>query len=449
MKAIIIAAGQGSRIKQISNDGPKCLIDILGLKIIDRIIKPLIDADINDIAIITGYESQKLVDYVSLKYPDIKFIYNKDWNTKANGVSVYCAKEFVGDDEFLLLMSDHLFENRLPYDVRKIQLSYNEACLVIDKRIDDIFDIDDATKVLIDEKKILKIHKKLDVYNAVDCGMFKCNKFLFDCLEKSISSGDESLSGGIKQIIEAGNMKFFDIQNFYWQDIDHFDGYKNAEKILLNNLIKSTDGILSRKVNRKISLFITKKIAGYPVTPNQISFIVFLFGILTAFVIGLGHRISGGILIQIFSIADGIDGEISRLKFQGSVKGAFLDQLFDRLGEFIIFCFLIQYEFIRTGSNYIFYAGYFLLLSYLIYYGLGNFAWFSGLLVKEKTPNKFFGIFQIIDKTTVNITRDVWMGIISMGVIFNFILPTILVYAVYNFISGFQKFIGFWLKNNE
>lgn len=236
MKAVIIAAGMGSRIKKLTDNFPKCMLDLCGKKIIDRIIEPLINTKIIDISIIVGFQKKKIIDYVSKKYPSVNFIYNSEWNTKANGYSVYTAKDFVGSDEFLLLMSDHIYQSDIITKLLDLKISSKEACLVIDKKLNQIFDIDDATKVLIDDKKILKIHKQLTKYNAVDCGIFKCNNYLFNCLEASMADKDESLSGGINKIIETGKMRYCDIENYYWQDIDHYDGYMYAQNIINKNI---------------------------------------------------------------------------------------------------------------------------------------------------------------------------------------------------------------------
>lgn len=234
MKAIIIAAGMGSRIKELTDNSPKCLLELCGKKIIDRIIEPLINSKINDISIVVGYKQEKIIEYVSKRYSSVNFIYNPEWQTKANGYSVYTAKNHITEnDEFILLMSDHIFHPEVINLIQNNPLKKNEACLLIDKKINQIFDIDDATKVLIDEQNILQIHKQLKKYNAVDCGIFKFNNYIFKALENSFKVGDDSLSGGINQIITNGNMKYCDIKNYFWQDIDHYEGYKNAEQYFI------------------------------------------------------------------------------------------------------------------------------------------------------------------------------------------------------------------------
>ncbi len=113
MKAVIIAAGCGSRIKNAHEESHKTLIRINDKRIIDDIIEKLIDCKINDIIIITGYKNQELERAIKNSiYPDVKiqFVNNPEWE-KSNGISVHYAKKHIfEDEEFVLLMSDHILK---------------------------------------------------------------------------------------------------------------------------------------------------------------------------------------------------------------------------------------------------------------------------------------------------------------------------------------------------
>ncbi|MET1101558.1 MAG: CDP-alcohol phosphatidyltransferase family protein, partial [Pyrodictiaceae archaeon] len=108
---------------------------------------------------------------------------------------------------------------------------------------------------------------------------------------------------------------------------------------------KATDGPISRYVNRRISMRITKAIIHYnlPLTPNQVSVISFLLSIIAAALILLGQYLWGGILVQISSIIDGADGELARALGKASRLGGLLDSIFDRLADISIIA-AIAYE---------------------------------------------------------------------------------------------------------
>ena len=101
---------------------------------------------------------------------------------------------------------------------------------------------------------------------------------------------------------------------------------------------KSTDGVISRTINRRISSRISKWIVdkGVPITPNQATLSVFLISLTPLPLYILGYNIIAGVLVQIASIADGIDGEIARLKGLTSRFGAFIDAVLDRIADLAI-----------------------------------------------------------------------------------------------------------------
>lgn len=93
------------------------------------------------------------------------------------------------------------------------------------------------------------------------------------------------------------------------------------------------DGLVSRHLNRRISRPITRFLAPTGMTPNQVSFISFLIALLAAVAFALGSNLLGGLLAQLSSIVDGVDGELARLKGLASPFGAFYDAVLDRYAD--------------------------------------------------------------------------------------------------------------------
>ncbi|MCE4628573.1 MAG: CDP-alcohol phosphatidyltransferase family protein [Desulfurococcales archaeon] len=100
---------------------------------------------------------------------------------------------------------------------------------------------------------------------------------------------------------------------------------------------KTTDGPVARLINRRVSALVTRAIlrSGLNVTPNQVTAIVFALSILTATLIGMGELVIGGVLVQLCSILDGVDGEIARARGLSSRKGAFIDTMADRYSNML------------------------------------------------------------------------------------------------------------------
>ncbi len=228
MKAVIIAAGQGSRLFELHKGFPKSLLKINGKRMIDDILEKLQQAGLTEVALITGYKSQMIEQHLSQRRPaglTIEFIYNPQWQL-ANGISVLQAKQATSKNEpFLLLMSDHIFDISLLQKMINVKLGQHECCVGLDFKIDQIFDLPDGMKVQCrpDDPplhNILKLDKNLTEFDAIDCGMFKCDHHIFTTLEQAAEKGDNSLGDACNLLCQQDLMKGLDIGESFWIDLD-------------------------------------------------------------------------------------------------------------------------------------------------------------------------------------------------------------------------------------
>ncbi len=98
---------------------------------------------------------------------------------------------------------------------------------------------------------------------------------------------------------------------------------------------KATDGPVSRYINRRISTRITSFIVrhGISITPNQVSLASFLLAVLGGAAFYRGLEVLGGILVELASIVDGVDGELARARGIASPLGGFMDAILDRFAD--------------------------------------------------------------------------------------------------------------------
>ena len=172
---------------------------------------------------------------------DVAWVENPDYRKKNNGVSVLCAKDLI-HEPFLLLMADHIFEPATAGALLRQPLGKNEVILGIDRKVESVFDLDDATKVRLEGDRIVDIGKNLDRYNALDTGMFLCQPVLFHWLEKAMVDGNCSLSDGLRAMARKRTFKGFDIGEAYWQDVDTPAALDYARELLFH----ATPGRCSR-----------------------------------------------------------------------------------------------------------------------------------------------------------------------------------------------------------
>jgi 1L-myo-inositol 1-phosphate cytidylyltransferase len=230
-QCLILAAGNGTRIRSVSAGLPKPLVDFRGKPILEHVIRRAHRAGIDRFVIVVGYRSDMIrrwFDGRSL-VASISFVENPDYH-KANGISALKARnEF--HENFLLLMADHIFEPETARILLKQRLSPGEVILAVDPNIDRIFDLDDATKVRRDGDRIVDIGKEIAHYDALDTGMFLCSPALFDRLETATKDGNCSLSDGMRQLISDRRLRALEIGEGQWQDLDTPEALAHAEGV--------------------------------------------------------------------------------------------------------------------------------------------------------------------------------------------------------------------------
>ena len=231
-ECLILAAGNGSRIMSASGGSPKPLVQLHGKSLLEHVILDAREAGIDRFVIVVGYGADTMRRWLvdrRLGGVSITFVENVHYH-KDNGVSVLKARDELRN-AFMLLMADHLFESRTARALLEQPLIPGEVILAVDPKIDQVFDLDDATKVRRNGDRIVDIGKKLTTYDAFDTGMFLCSPALFDVLESAKTEGNCSLSDGMRMLGRAGRLRAFDIGDAAWQDVDTPEALIYAESI--------------------------------------------------------------------------------------------------------------------------------------------------------------------------------------------------------------------------
>lgn len=113
MQAIILAAGMGKRLKELTQNNTKCMVRVNGETLIERMLKQIDKKNLSKVVIVVGYEGQKLVDYVStldIKTP-VEFVNNPIYDKTNNIYSLSLANDYLCNEDTLLFESDLIFED--------------------------------------------------------------------------------------------------------------------------------------------------------------------------------------------------------------------------------------------------------------------------------------------------------------------------------------------------
>ena len=231
-QCLILAAGNGTRLRSVSAGLPKPLVHFRGKPILEHVILRARQAGIDEFVIVVGYRSDLMHRWLNtrrLGNISVTLVENPDYH-KHNGVSALKAREEM-DENFLLLMADHVFEPETARVLMAQPLAPGEVILAVDPKIDRVFDLEDATKVRRQGDFIVDIGKEIPTYDALDTGMFLCSQALFDKLESSMTNGNCSLSDGMRQLARERSLRAFEIGEARWDDVDTPEALAHAENV--------------------------------------------------------------------------------------------------------------------------------------------------------------------------------------------------------------------------
>jgi choline kinase len=208
---------------------------VLGRPLISYTLDVLVRAGIKTVNFVVGFESGRMIGQVKQLIPaglGASFIENRDWR-KQNGVSLLTAAGRVANP-FVLTMSDHIFENAT---IDRLLDSFAAGFLnvAVDRKLDSIFDLDDAMKVQTRGSLVAAIGKNLCDYDAIDIGLFVCPLEIFDYLERAKSANpdsfeDCSLADGVRLMARHNKVHAIDIGEGWWQDVDTPQMLRHAER---------------------------------------------------------------------------------------------------------------------------------------------------------------------------------------------------------------------------
>ena len=115
MQAIILAAGMGRRLGEYTQGNTKCMLEVNGVKLIDRALESLLEAGISRVVLVVGYKAQNVIDYVGNSYKGMPIVYvtNPVYDKTNNIYSLYLAKDYLKEEDTILLESDLIYDEEV------------------------------------------------------------------------------------------------------------------------------------------------------------------------------------------------------------------------------------------------------------------------------------------------------------------------------------------------
>ncbi|NDV81495.1 sugar phosphate nucleotidyltransferase [Bacteroides sp. 51] len=242
MKAIILAAGISSRLRPLTDNTPKCLLKIGERSLLQRTLDALIENNINEFIIVTGYRQQQIVDFINQQYPDLSvtFIYNSQYSTTNNIYSLYLTRPSINNEDVLLLDSDIVFD---PQIISILLQEKDKNVLAV-----NCHELgEEEIKVIVDnDMKVLEISKTCSIKEAMgeSIGIEKMHKDYINALfnELEIMIEEEGLDNvfyeqAFERLIKKEHYFYaVDTSTCFSIELDTAEDFRQAQALIPANL---------------------------------------------------------------------------------------------------------------------------------------------------------------------------------------------------------------------
>ena len=257
MQAIILAAGMGKRLKELTQNNTKCMVKVNGVSLIDRLLHQIEKQSLDRIVIVVGYEGQKLIDYIAtldIKTPII-YVTNPIYDKTNNIYSLALAKDYLREDDTLLFESDLIFEDGI---IESMIADPRETLVLVDRyeswmdgtciRIDE----NDNIKAFISGKK-LNYKKVSDYYKTVN--IYKFSKKFSDTVYIPFLEAYSSALGNneyyeqvlkVITLLDDPEIKAKRLSGQKWYEIDDVQDLDIAEALLCEDKAKRVELLSAR-----------------------------------------------------------------------------------------------------------------------------------------------------------------------------------------------------------
>ncbi|NLB91321.1 MAG: phosphocholine cytidylyltransferase family protein, partial [Clostridiales bacterium] len=242
MQAVMLAAGQGKRLGKYTKENTKCMVEVAGKTLLEHAVESIKKAGIRKLVMVVGYQKEKLKHFVKEHIHGIEviFIDNQEYENTNNIYSLFLAKEYLENDDTILLESDLIFEEDL---ISQLVADPRKNMAVVAKYEHWM----DGTVVLVDQKanilefidkhnfsyeKIDQYHKTVNIYKLSK--EFSKNQY-FPFLQAYMKAygKNEYYEAALKAIayLSKSGLQAFHLQNALWYEIDDGQDLRIAQTL--------------------------------------------------------------------------------------------------------------------------------------------------------------------------------------------------------------------------
>ena len=252
MQAVILAAGEGTRLRPLTYTRPKVMLPIANKPILEHLISELIKVGINEIVLVVGYKDETIRDHFGKEWNGIKISYSMQRKQLGTADALKSASHLV-NNEFLMLNGDAIVGNKDIEEILKV-----DGNVIAVKKVNNP---QDFGVVEIENGNVKSIIEKPEkpISNLINAGVYKFDKKIFDFIEKTKPSirGEYEITDSISLAIKQGEM-FKAVEIEEWIDIGYPWDMLKANEYVLNKIKGKIEGDVEKNVSIKGEVIVGK-----------------------------------------------------------------------------------------------------------------------------------------------------------------------------------------------
>jgi phosphatidylglycerophosphate synthase len=204
--------------------------------------------------------------------------------------------------------------------------------------------VKEGLKLALRGEAVVYADKNLSPRYGIDTSIILCRGDSKEYIERAIENFGckATIADALNLAAADGKVDYVDVTGELWKDVDTPEDLVKARKvywqILKKELVKPEDGLVSRYLNRPISTRISIMVyrRGFRIEPLTVTLLSFILGLSASLLLAMRIFILGGLLVQLASVIDGVDGELARLYHKATPWGGYLDSMLDRISDIAI-----------------------------------------------------------------------------------------------------------------
>ena len=234
MQAVVLAAGEGTRLRPLTEDKPKALVEVDDRPILSHCFDRLIELDADELLVVVGYKKEKLIDFYGDSYEGVPITYTHQRDPKGLAHALLCVEEHV-DDDFMLMLGDNVFDANLADVVNRQREQRADAAFLVES-----VPWEEASRYGVcdtnDYGEIVEVIEKPDdpPTNLVMTGFYTFTPAIFHAchLVQPSDRGEYELSDAVDLLLQSGRTIDAIRMNGWRIDVGYPEDREEAERRL-------------------------------------------------------------------------------------------------------------------------------------------------------------------------------------------------------------------------